>query len=616
MERTTPARAGSGVGLAIPWRGVVGRSGRVIVGLAPVIAALALWAAGLQAVRLGHMNDAGLISVLPASVFAAVAILIVSAGYQLQRERLEVWTLGLHLIALVIALYAIPSVVEDAARTSTVWTHLGFVEYITRTGTTAPYLDARMNWPGFFIAAAFISSIAGQATVILMASWASLFFNLAYLLPLALIVRGGTRDERLMWASLFFFSLTNWVGQDYFAPQALAYLLYLAIVAVVVLWFLVPHPRSPALAESLGSWKGGRFIGGVYALLSPDNPTDPGSLTGRQRVAAVSAVVVLFAFVSFSHQLTPFVTVSSLAALLLFNRISLRAIPILFGVMAVAWVSYMTVPFLAGHFQSLIKEVGSLTATVDANVTSRIAGSPEHQLVVTVRLVFTLAVAGLAALGALLRFRDGRRDLTLILLLVAPLPLAALQGYGGELFLRLYFFGLPIAAMFAAAIVYGRQRRPSVPASLVAIAAALLLASGLLLTRYGNERFDLMTSTEVAAVNELYRVAPAGSTIVSASYNLPFKSAKVEQYQYVSPAGSKLELDDFLALMRDPSMKDPFLILTSSQGAQREVFDGLPVGSWDRFLAEVNASPALRQIYRNADSEILVLADRSNAVAP
>lgn len=583
--------------------------------LAPVVAGLALWGVGLSSVDVGRVDDLGLISVLTPPVFAGIAMIVVSAGFQIHRQQLDRRVLAVHLVAVLFVLYAIPSIVETAARTATVWAHLGLAEYIARTGTTAQNLDARMNWPGFFIGAAFLSSVAGVDTLNTIAHWAPVIFNLLCLLPLALIARALTRDERLVWASLLLFVLTNWIGQDYFAPQALGYFLYLVIVAVIVMWFLVRRPRSDAVLGGLRRIRvGGPLLEGAYSLLTPDN-LEGSTVSRRQQVALVSVIVVLFAFVSYSHQLTPFITISALLALLVFNRISLRTIPILFGVMAVAWVSYATVPFLAGHVVSLIREVGSVTATLSANVTGRIGGSSEHQAVVTVRLVFTLTLWSLAGLGALIRFRDGRRDLTLLLLAAAPFPLLALQAYGGEIVLRLYLFSLPFVAILVAGLVYGRgPDRPPTWASVIAVFVSCVVAFGFLVTRYGNERFELMTSSEVAAVNELYRTAPPGSLLLAGSYNLPWKFEKFEQYEYV--ANVSLDLGAFATTMRNPKYEHSYLILTSSQGAFAEVFDGLPPGSWDRFVAEANASPAFRVIYRNQDSEILVLAEKAAISTP
>jgi hypothetical protein len=556
------------------------------------------------------MNDLGLISVLPPPVFAAIALLVVSACIQLGREQMDGRVLAVHVVALVFVLYAIPPIVEGVPRTPTVWTHLGFVEYIARTGTTAQDLDARMSWPGFFVGGAFLSSVAGPGVVAAIAHWASVLFNLLYILPIAVIAQSLTRDRRLVWGSVLVFVLTNWIGQDQFSPQAFTYFLYLVIIAVIVSSFLTRKPRSDTVLHGLRSvGVAGTLLGRIYSLFTPENPVGR-TLSRREQVGVISVIVVLFACISFSHQLTPFVTTGGLVGLLVFNRISLRSIPILFGVMAIAWVSYMTVPFLAGHVGALIREFGSVGQTINQSVTGRIGGSAEHEAVVLIRLVFTLVLWALAGLGAVLRFRNGRRDLTTIMLAGAPFALIALQGYGGEIVLRLYFFSLPFVAIFVAGLVYGH--RPSAPpiwASVMTAIVACVIALGFLVARYGNERIDLMTTSEVEAVEVLYQTAPSGSLLVAPAFNLPWKFEKVEQYAYLS--ADTIAVADLEKVMRDPKFEHSYLILTKSQGAWVELFEGLPQGSWDGFVAEINASSAFTVIYGNQDSEILVLADQA-----
>jgi hypothetical protein len=207
----------------------------------------------------------------------------------------------------------------------------------------------------------------------------------------------------------------------------------------------------------------------------------------------------------------------------------------------------------------------------------------------------------------------------MVLIAVAPVPLILLQAYGGELVLRLYLFSLPFVTILVAGIVYGRRPKPPAAlTSVLVVAFALVIGFGFLLVRYGNERIDLMTSTELTAVETLYQIAPPGSLLVAASNNLPWKFEKFEQYDYV-PVVDEVLIGDLPAIadvMRDPKYAHSYLILTKSEGVYAEVFTGLPVGSWDRFVADATASPTFRVIYRNADSEILVLADRTAESIP
>lgn len=581
---------------------------------AVIAASVALWVLGLALTDIGRMTDLGLISVLPPVTIVSILMLIGVAVVELRRESPSLAVLSAAVVALVVVLYAMPVILEPVPRSSVTWVHDGFIEYIRRTGTVAPALEARFDWPGFFILAAFLTQAAGLKDSMTLAAWAPVYFNLLYLPPLALLFRSMTSDIRLVWAGLFVFELTNWIGQDYFSPQALNYFLYLTILAVFLTWFRTARPRSDRIAAWLdGKGAAGRALGRLYVFATPEEPPAE-RLAPWQQASVIVSIVVIFAFVAYSHQLTPFFTVAALLGIAAFNRTVLRSLPILLGVMAVAWVSYMTVPFLQGHVVSLLKEVGQLGDTVGSNVTNRLSGSPDHQLVVTARLIFSIGLWALAALGALVRYRDGRRDLTFLILAVAPLPLVAVQAYGGELVLRLYLFTLPVVAFLVAGLVYGRPvAPPSILRSALAFGCIGLIAFGFLLTRYGNERVDAFTASEVQGVHALYGMAPKGSLLVAASNNLPWKFQDFEAYDYV-PVTDEVLVGDVSAIARvmaNDKYPATFLILTRSQGNYAEAFTGLGSGAWDKFVSDVTASPEFRLVYTEGDTRIFVPAGQA-----
>ncbi|MFI5461740.1 MAG: hypothetical protein ACHRXM_40665, partial [Isosphaerales bacterium] len=300
----------------------------------PLAVAVGLWATALPSIDMARMTDLGLISVLPAQVPLAVVLVVASGTWHLRRDSLSAPFLTLHLVALVFLLYATTTIVEEQPRFAATYIHVGIAEYITRTGTVAPGLEARFDWPGFFILAAFLSQVSGFRSAMDLAGWAPVYLNLMYLAPLALIFRSITRDMRLVWAGLWLFELTNWIGQDYFSPQGLNYFMFLAIVGLVVTFFRNVKPAYPRLREwARTRRRGSSRLTWVYSLATPEQ-LPAHELTPRQQAGLVIAIVVVFAFVAFSHQLTPFFTVAALLALIAFNRIGLRGLPILLGVMA------------------------------------------------------------------------------------------------------------------------------------------------------------------------------------------------------------------------------------------------------------------------------------------
>jgi hypothetical protein len=231
-------------------------------------------------------------------------------------------------------------------------------------------------------------------------------------------------------------------------------------------------------------------------------------------------------------------------------------------------------------------------------------------MVVMLGMVFSASIWIAAAIGFLIRFRDGRRDLSMVLLAAAPVPMVALQAYGGEMVLRLYLFSLPFTSVLAAGIVYGRPRAlPSKLRTCGVIAACAAITLGFLVTRYGNERMDIMTTSEVQGVQELYKIAPTGSLLVSTDGDLPWRAQAFEQYQYLSETDGILACKprDLASLMRTEGRPNSYLILTASEEAEAELFTGIPQSTWDAFVNQLLASSDFRLAYQNADTKVFEL---------
>ncbi|MDQ4099067.1 MAG: lipopolysaccharide biosynthesis protein, partial [Chloroflexota bacterium] len=209
------------------------------LGPAAIAWAMALWFVALDDVNLSGMTDVGLISVLPIPIFVAIATLSASFCLSLRAQPPRAWLMVLHIAALIVMLYGITALIQEVPRFESAWKHVGMSEYILRTGSIDPTIDAYHNWPGFFIFAAFLTDVAGFSTPLVLLAWAPVVHNLLYLGPLLMIFRRGTSDERLPWLAVWIFYLTNWIGQDYFSPQAYGYFFYLIILATLLTWFTV-----------------------------------------------------------------------------------------------------------------------------------------------------------------------------------------------------------------------------------------------------------------------------------------------------------------------------------------------------------------------------------------
>ncbi|HOG47147.1 MAG TPA: hypothetical protein PLB78_10965, partial [Anaerolineae bacterium] len=435
-------------------------------------------------------------------------------------------------------------------------------------------------------------------------AWAPVFFGLLYLGPLLMIFRAFSDDRRVVWLSVWLFYLNNWIAQDYFSPQAFGFFLYLTVVAILLRWFKTVHV-PPATGPQAG-----RLRGLLRSLLAPrEAPSAPSG--EAQRTGLHLIVVLLLAVMAASHQLTPFVTLSALVLLVVFRRCPLRSLPLLSAVLTASWIIFMAMAYLSGNLAGMLREVGRVGEVLDANLTGHMAGSPLHIVVVNLRVVMTGLIWVLALAGAVRRLRHGHWELTGALLAVAPIPLLALQAYGGEMLLRVQFFALPFVALFAAMLFYpapeaGRGVRTTVA---LCLASALLFA-GLIVCRFGNERAEHMTASDLEAVEYLYDHAPRYSAFVSISPNLPWQYHDWEAYSYCRVAGGRMpkSVDEVVAYVAAEAECGPtYLILTRSQRDEMLQM-GYPSESWAALEQAIATSPALSRVFANDTATIWVLA--------
>ncbi len=573
-----------------------------------------LWSLSLQHESVRSMNDLGMVSTFPPLLIVALVLMVSSFCLALRRPHLLEVVLLLHIVLLICMLYGIENIVEEAPRFSVVYRHAGYTEYIMRTGSVNPDLDTYFSWPGFFILSALLTQLAGYHDILAYAGWAPVFFNLIALGPLYLIFTALTTNRRLIWLSLGFFFLTNWIGQDYFSPQGLNFFIYLVLIAILLTWFQVQKP---------GAW--GQYLARLCAfapatghvcswLVAPATCYTP--LQKWQRGALLVLLLTIFAFSVYSHPLTPFFVLASVIVLVLFQRCRPRWLPFVLALMVAVWIVLMARPFLVGHTSMVVGNVGQLSGAVTTNVTGRVHGDPAHTFITTLRVVMAGLLWLCALAGGIRRLRQGHSDSVCILLALAPFPLLVAQQYGGEMFLRIYLFSLPFMVFLAAACFIDAGHLPMREASsrflLVTTLASLLLLGGFLFTRYGNERMDYVTYQEATGVRYLYHVARPGALFLGGWNDTPWLFKDYERYSCDSLADvlptavAQHNVAAIVQFIKRQHRPQSFVILTRAQEAQAEAFADLPPGVLDRLGVALEQSGQFTLIYHTADVQVFL----------
>ncbi len=574
------------------------------------LGSLVIWLFAVLSSDLTGYTDIGLVSVLPIWSYAAFLPIALAFASVLSARQPSTWLLTIICVILVLMLYGAVPLAEGQPRFSPSWRHLGLIDYVTRHGTVDPAIDAYHNWPGMFILASALTGAVGQLDATALALWAPVWLNLLYLPALYVLLDSLTEDRRVVWLSIWVFYLADWIGQDYFSPQGFAMFFFLVSAALIVRWFSARDPRPGSAPVPVpGQTPVRRLMRPIQIVrehVLTGEPIRALELSPARRSGLMAVFLVMFAFVVTGHQLTPFFMVAVVGVLVLLLRFPWPSLPVALGVMIAAWVAFGAVAFLIGHFQNVAGYVGTLSDSLAANLTGRLQGSDGHRAVVFLRLGFAVGVWGLAAIGVLRRIRAGRLDVTTMALAAAPFPLFAVQAYGGEMLLRIYLFSLPFMALLIAfAFIPRRQLVASSLLTLSVVVATVALVAPFLVARYGNERIESFTAGEVAAVNQLYAIAPPDSMLIGVVGNTPWKNLRYEEYRF-RPAGDDTyyhDLDKMYEAMINH--KGPvFLIITRTQQAYVEMILGAAPADWTSFEQELFATGWFNVLSRTPDATI------------
>ncbi|MFG6197135.1 hypothetical protein [Nonomuraea sp. JJY05] len=627
--RTLGGRIGALVANAPQWLPVL----LVLEGLAMYILALKVAPGPLRGVDPDNIDGLGLISALPTTAFIAILIMIVSFFVTVAQSTDRKFLLLFQIAAITFALHGAGALVATAPRFPTAYIHAGFVEFISRTGESAISIDARMGWPGFFALFAFVTKAAGITDLTPILQWTPLVSNLLYLLPFVLILRQVVATTRARWFAALLFVLVQWIGQDYFSPQGFTFALYLAFIAILLRWFGRVEQRTKPIPP-----KGLRKLLGKLDSMTPGELANTGTYRADKLLMLMMLLALFVASVA-SHQITPFMMLGVVTAFLIFKRTSLTwGLPFFLGLLVLAWISYMTVGFWSSQIGAIFGGFGRILQNIGNSTGDRIEGSdPAHALVLQARLGILVVILSLAATGLVRRFRRGVFDRSALILLCVPVLALGLQSYGGEIGLRIYMFALPGACLLAAYAFFPNLpadsvdvREETVPlrkrnvrfnpqftkklSVVLAACFAVLFAFAFLLARYGNEKFERVTTGEVAALHYVYAHDKPSAKVL---YLVPKKGPEVTP---TLPWGEKdVELVNFgvqALVHKDPTQiadavaalkeqpRNSYLIVSRGQVSYLQLNEGFPEDWGTKFRAALDASPDLKRVFSNQDAAL------------
>ncbi|MFH8453610.1 glycosyltransferase [Streptomyces fungicidicus] len=564
----------------------------------PLLAALALWGYAVRHTDVSRLDDFGLVTALHPAFWAGLVVLTAGFRFTVRDPRRSGGWPAAYVLGLLVMERATQAVLYPTPLYAWAWKHDGVVDHLLTAGglqTADRVGDMAVydQWPGFFAAQAALVRLLGVESTAMYMAWWPLVSSLMLLLPLLLIYRTFTEDPRLIWTAVWLFYVANWVGQDYFSPQSVAFALHLGVLAVVL--------------RRYGRSHGGRARQG-------------------QAVWTVVLSVLVVAMV-ISHQLTPGMLAVSLLALCLLRRSRDWVPAVTTVVIFLAWCLTAALPFLSAAMPDMIRSVGDVGGNVATGYGTTPTGTGAVATSWAARLlsgtVMLLAVAGVWRQRVL-----RHRATPLLLIAAAPLPMIVASSYGSEMIFRVLMFMLPGAAFFAAAALLPRVRALGAEAGAEARAAApagtggrggvalwgplvalLALTLAFVPSYSGKDRINYFPPGEVALVQRLFDEARAGSLVVAANRNYPLAHQSygtVGHYWFLDD--DRRHVDEILrspavTLARDMAgVERPgraYLLLTRGQRADSEMNGQLTGGQLDRIQESVAASPRFREVAEN-----------------
>lgn len=601
-----------------------GRAQRLGVADLLLPAALILWVLGCKAVNRDAMNDWGLFPALPVAFFVALGLLVASIALLLTQDTLSPLRLSVHLVALVVVLHGTVPLIFTEPNYPWTYKHIGVTRYIGAHGGVDPAVDIYHSWPGFFAVTAWFSKLAGVENPMAYAAWTPVYINLVICLLLSFAYRFLHMARRVQFLALFLFVPANWVGQDYFAPQALAFVLSVAVLAMVLAWLQVDRPTALVRAAR-------RFVSarvGDPSRLSPD-VEHPSVLPRRARIAALSAIVATFTVVVVSHQLSPYMVIVGLGVVTAAGFVRPRwLIVLLTGITA----AYLLPRF--GYLEqshSLLDSLFNPFKNLGGNDFGNTRGQPGRQLALGAPAL-VLGMWGLGVLGVGRRLRAGRPTVVPALLAASPILISVAQNYGGEAIFRIYLFSLPWTAVLAASALEPANRRWQL-AMRIKVGVMLSVTVVLFMTAFfGSLELYRVRAGEVQASQYFYDHAEPASVLVLATSRFPGRlSASYDQFVSSDSTPNLLakengfrhrmfgtddlpDITRFVQQFVNPDGGRVYLVLTSDQQIYAEVLGLVPVGSLTSLAEALSQAPEWEQFYRNDDAVIYRLVEAGRAV--
>jgi hypothetical protein len=561
--------------LSIRWRRTLDRSALVPT----VLLALALgtWLFALPELERGGSGQYGLLGTAGGFVLMMAMVATVSAFVVAMIG-------GRRIIAALAVLVTIfvgrltASLITDVPIYGYTYKHIGVVDHLIENGALAPYwTDVYVRWPGFFTTMAWFSSITGLDPVD-AAHWFAPVADILIAIVVGALALVCTRSADAALVAALLVQLVNWVGQDYYSPQAISLIMAFSILTLLL-------------------------------------------CAGKGSTAAALFSLLIFAAMVVTHQLTPVWVCGVVVALALFRIVRPRWLPIAY---VVIWAIYV-VPRLDSVMRYGLVNFDPIanTAGATAGVRTESAG---YRLTVLVDRGLTVALWLLAASCVIILWRRKAKPWGIAICAFSPLLLIAGQSYGGEASMRVFLYSLAgCTVLIAALLVHALTGRRAAGRWVGRSAAWLLLVTFALAGMHGyysSWSFITITRTQLEQSRELLATnrdrpaitvwasqagwpeRPSGDyvkfALADSIYDVPLDELRHSTLKDIPDGGDMVELEAGPNATGAPL----FLVLTRQLYAYDEWVGLFKPGVLDGLEHELKTRPGWTEEFNDADTVV------------
>jgi hypothetical protein len=443
-------------------RGFARRAAAVSPSAACTVVGTVLWLSA--ALSEGHLvpGVAGFLPHISYLWYVGVVLLILAIALAGKESEPHVAVAVLLLIA---AVTVTPALVYGEPRSQTGLKHVVLVQHILAAHHLYTLDSIYYTYSGFFSAMAWLCRVAGVGNPIGLATYWPALIGVAGAAELRFLLGRLISSGYRCWIGVTIAVLVNAVGQDYFSPQSVGYVIALGVFALVI------------VGASTG-------------------PVSPRALLALLVVAGCSLAV--------THELSPYIAGGVLLTLATFRLVSPPWAGATMLVPAGLWAA-LNAKALSGFIS--LSALGNLSnfrppATPSAPGLSRlpIVGESSHALALGLLILVALALIGLA--------RNVRRASAWAFMLAAGLGLVfiSINPYGSEGIFRAALFGIPWLTIVGLASV----RKPPWRWAGFFVVGIVLLGT-FLVAQFGLDETNVTRRPDIAALYAFIAHAPPGS---------------------------------------------------------------------------------------------------------